>query len=977
MSQTKDFLARVLPWPPAGTPGAYLNIHYSFTKEDEPKLLWFGTASTTLDDLTRQVNRLAGQSNVQGVYVCMSSQRMATQKQSANGFTYFKAERSAMAAVEHRSFYLDTDVKEGAYATQAEALAALNSFMGATGLPMPTAIVASGSGGFHCHWVLERPITTLEWKPYAHALAHATQQHGLICDTQCTVDAARILRVPGTWNKKSGTAKEVKLLCNMVDGNYANELLYEKLQPYIVGNASTEVLPAAFGGGPVASLAGVSDLAAGVTRDARPVILPDVAKECAFVGDALRDGGKDYNNPLWNLTTLIASFSEDGREMAHAMAKGHAGYTPEDTDNLFTRKLSERVNQNLGWPQCKTIAASGCTACAACPHFAAQKSPLNLGRASVQPMPSAGDLPPKYMRDPSGLVYLRTMKEDGESSLSEVAPYPIIAGWVQDHPWTLFFDTAITPRHVKQIRLPFEVINGKDVMQRELAKQGFGITGKQTQMLGEFFMSWINQLRGIKSAVVSASPYGWFIENGREAGFTYGGKIFQPQGERQSAKADSVICEQYAPKGTIDPWRAAVKLITDQKRPELDLILAAAFAAPLVRFTGQRGALISAYSAESGIGKSTAMAVGCAVWADPVRAMQALTDTQNSVMGKLEELKALPLFWDELKTEEDTVKFVNIAFQITGGKGKARMNADTSQRTVGTWETMIVLASNDSLVDTVVGQSRQTAAGLYRLFEYTVTPGVIGQISNSEAARLVQECNDNYGNAGLVYAEFLGKNHALVKKQIGDMLLKLEKECNALKEERFWFVCAGTILMGAIYANGLKLTNIDLVALKQLVVRTIHSMRDIRANKSSDVKNAVNVANVLTQFLTSQSARYTLWTDVLPLGAGKPKKSKVLRSTDKLDGVYVHIAITQGVIRIASTRLTEWLKQHGYSRHLLIEELKSQFQFKEVVGQLGGGTDYATGKQYLLEVFTPGTPLQDYLDNFLPDQPEPKEGLKA
>jgi hypothetical protein len=874
-----------------------------------------------------------------------------------------------MAAVEHRSFYLDIDVKEGAYATQGEALAALNAFMVATGLPLPTAIVDTGSGGFHCHWVLERAISTIEWKPYAHALAHATQQHGLISDTQCTVDAARILRVPGTFNKKTGSGREVKLLANMVAGDYSNELIYEKLQPYIVGNSS-DVLPASFGGGPVASLAGVSDLAAGVSRDARPVILTDVAKECAFVGDALRDGGANYSNPLWNLTALVASFAEDGREMAHEMSKGHAGYSAEDTDALFTRKLTERVNQNLGWPQCKTIAGSGCTACQTCPHFAAQKSPLNLGRASVAPMPTASDMPPRYVRDANGVIYARVVKEDGESVLTEVAPYPITAGWMQDHPWTLFFETQITPRHVKQIRLPFEVINGKDAMQRELAKQGFGVTNKQNQMLGEFFMSWVNQLRNIKSAVVSASPYGWFVENGREAGFTYGGKIFQPGGERQSAKADSVITEQYQPKGTIEPWKAAVKLITDQKRPELDMILAASFAAPLVRFTGQRGALISAYSAESGIGKSTAMAVGCAVWADPVRAMQSLADTQNSVMGKLEELKALPLFWDELKTEEDTVKFVNIAFQITGGKGKSRMNADTTQRSVGTWETMIVLASNDSLIDTVVAQSKQTAAGLYRLFEYTVTPGQFGQVSTSEAARIVQECNDNYGNAGLIYAEFLGKNHVLVKKQIGDMLMRLEKECNAAKEERFWFVCAGTILMGAIYANGLGLTNIDIPALKRLVVATIVNMRTIRQNKSSDVKNVINVANVLTQFLTSQSARNTLWTDSLPLGVGKPKRSKVLRDTSKLDGVYVHIAITQGVIRIASTRLTEWLKHHNYSRHLLIEELKSQFQFKEIVGQLGGGTDYATGKQYLLEVFTPGTPLQEYLDNFLPDQPQ-------
>jgi hypothetical protein len=37
----------------------------------------------------------------------------------------------------------------------------------------------------------------------ADALSAATQKHGLITDTQCTVDSARIVRVPGTKNQKS------------------------------------------------------------------------------------------------------------------------------------------------------------------------------------------------------------------------------------------------------------------------------------------------------------------------------------------------------------------------------------------------------------------------------------------------------------------------------------------------------------------------------------------------------------------------------------------------------------------------------------------------------------------------------------------------------------------------------------------------------------------------------------------------------
>ena len=36
--------------------------------------------------------------------------------------------------------------------------------------------------------------------PVRRALKNAVLEHGLRCDEGCTADAARILRVPGTWN---------------------------------------------------------------------------------------------------------------------------------------------------------------------------------------------------------------------------------------------------------------------------------------------------------------------------------------------------------------------------------------------------------------------------------------------------------------------------------------------------------------------------------------------------------------------------------------------------------------------------------------------------------------------------------------------------------------------------------------------------------------------------------------------------------
>ena len=120
-----------------------------------------------------QIIWLRKQANVLDIYVCMSSQTVSEVRTSANGFEFRIGIRSKAGAHSLRSLFLDVDVKPGAYATTEDALKALKTFLGATTLPRPTMIVATGGGGFHCHWVLDRHLTPAEWLPLAKALNNA------------------------------------------------------------------------------------------------------------------------------------------------------------------------------------------------------------------------------------------------------------------------------------------------------------------------------------------------------------------------------------------------------------------------------------------------------------------------------------------------------------------------------------------------------------------------------------------------------------------------------------------------------------------------------------------------------------------------------------------------------------------------------------------------------------------------------------
>ncbi len=148
--------------------------------------------------------------------------------------------------------------------------------------------------------------------------------------------------------------------------------------------------PAAFKGvTPILKADPNDKLDAGIDKYADILINPQpVFKECGFYRSAFNDGGKNYGQQLWMYSILGTTFMESGRAFAHEISKGHATYTPADTDAMFNRKLAERTDRGIGYPSCSAIAGAGCKACARCPLLAKGKSPLNI-RPAVAAMSSS------------------------------------------------------------------------------------------------------------------------------------------------------------------------------------------------------------------------------------------------------------------------------------------------------------------------------------------------------------------------------------------------------------------------------------------------------------------------------------------------------------------------------------------------------------------------------------------------------------
>jgi len=972
LDQAREFLARVLPWPQAGE-AAWLDIFWTFEPKDlQPgrKLPWSGRAVSTMEAAVKAIEFATKSPSAKDIYCCMSSQSAAQETVSAKGWKYHKPVRLAENAIALKSLFLDLDAKgedKNSYATPTDALRALNKFIADTGMPKPSVIVGSG-GGFHIHWVFNRALKPLEWYPPAAALVEATLRHGLKCDTAVTTDAARVLRIPNTLNHKTLPPRPVKILGTPTDFDYLPEKLEKILAPYKVeGALPTHLIGFAPHLERRTPIKGESDLAAGIE-----LFMPqdEVAACLAVIPNSVSDwnawntvgmrvfaacDGASYGLEAWRAWS--DQLTTEGADSCEARWETLQTSPPSRTGAGALVNAARSANGDKNWTPRGALQASTSTLAGTLTSFPAPGAASPLTTVSVA---VTADLPNGYTRDLAGMVFQVGLDDSGATTRSPVSEYTLTEPWLQRDPQTLYFSTITERGRHKQIELPLEVI-GTNEMRKLLQSQGFMLRANPKQTM-EFFLSWIKKLQESKDAVSSA-PYGWNFVGGKNEGFAFAGQLYTPAGPIVSAMADRVLARQYMPTGDLTAWQDAVAMITSQGRPDIEAIVASAFAAPLVVFTGHRGLLMSAWSQESGIGKTTAMLVAQAVWGDPHRALQGLDDTQNSLFGKIGQLQNLPLYWDEIKGEEATKKFVNLTFRLSGGRDKSRMTQSTKLREIGVWNTILVAANNDSLIDYVVGQTNTTTAGLYRVFEFEVTPGTKGRIDSSTAARLVAKLDNNYGYAGETYAAFLGANCARVDADMAALQMEIGKEIDVQEGERLWHGMIGAVVQGATYANELGLAKFDVPALRAFMIATFMKLRAERSTQTVDMKVALNVSDKLAQFLNAMRQRHTIITNRVHISAGKPPKNtiNVIGDASRLDGIYVHVGLEDKLLRISSTFLSEWLAEKRYSRHIFTKALADEFGCKKVHGRIASGTMFAGATEYLLEIQLAGHALADFI----------------
>jgi hypothetical protein len=141
--------------------------------------------------------------------------------------------------------------------------------------------------------------------------------------------------------------------------------------------------------------------------------------------------------------------------------------------------------------------------------------------------------------------------------------------------------------------------------------------------------------------------------------------------------------------------------------------------------------------------------------------------------------------------------------------------------------------------------------------------------------------------------------------------------------------------------------------LQEFLFKVVDDLRLERSGSSVDLGKAINVSDIMGQFLVSQQARHTLYTDKLHRTKGKPIPGSISikRGVDKLEGVNVHYALEDKILRISKTFMQEWLRKNGHPVGAIMKAVADRYSSKVEHARLGPGTDFASGgKLYLVEI---------------------------
>ena len=497
----------------------------------------------------------------------------------------------------------DLDVKPTAYSSVDEARADIEKMCVAIGLPLPSLYIGSGNG-LHVYWRMVDPMTIDEWQLGSDKLKAAMQQHKIKADHGITVDAARILRPPGTKNYKDPANPKDVVILPSSEQSYSLQQFMGALTK--IPNISL----ATVGGKAVASAPNsIYDQFTGGQQKAPPVDVRAIGQFCPTLGHEFATHGAATPEPLWALVAMACVFDEKPNETFHIASYAYPSY---DINEAMTKLAAKQAAQarGAGWPSCQSFATNGGVHCATCPHLPAGKSPLNLmhlvHQAQAQAQAAQAQANPGTYTPPPGMLHPKFLPYRGDAIAGRPHPFGLHR---QEDGHRRRLQASAVPRARGRHRprdgragLPCRRRPSRRQVdphspQRRVGPRGRLRPGQPVRNRlrarrptdREFFHG-MDQLtcNPWAAALTSRRPNSAGDPRTASPSTTSNGST-----DSHSPATSGPTLADYGVEGTDAPWRALMGHLNVQNNPGLNCIAASAFASPLAPLVGVQASLFS------------------------------------------------------------------------------------------------------------------------------------------------------------------------------------------------------------------------------------------------------------------------------------------------------------------------------------------------------------------------------------------------
>jgi len=807
---TLEFLQRVLP-----TQGKYAAA--VFTKQsDKPFHKFF----ESIDDLSEYITDANAAGN--NVYFAV------------NSFT--EPKRKQESALYSKALYLDIDCgADKPFLNQHDALQWLTEYINKMGMPMPM-LVSSGNG-LHVYWLFDENVPIDEWQELADALKASIpmlDEDTFPVDPKVPADSARVLRPVGCTNR--GKHGDEKLIAKVLIPNKQVQHETTSLQKM------REVLTSFINVPKITKVKKRKSKLAelGTYDDLPPADAATVYEKCKQIKWCV-DNQDKVHEPVWYNLMGVAAYCEDADEVAKAWSEKHPNYTEAET----LGKMQQWRERTTGPATCAAFDSERPKGCDKCPFAGKITSPIQLGvkrkeAGPAQDAPSSAaqdvQLPKRYKRTDQGIV----IDVDGvENIVTEFDIYPHSEGYDGDRECHVYRYVWKHPRlGWKYLVLPTEafVTLSAFSLQKfltECNRQGLAIgfkgTGEKMQM---FMRGYMEELKRLKAPLDSASNMGWM--NDSLTKFVIGDTVYirEDDGTVTEHKAPLTasiprnIINAYQPSGTEEAWVKGTEALQKYKLPAIQLGIGIALASPLMKVAGIPGGVINLYG-KSGAGKTLSQHVNLSVYGNPQELYTTARSTVNAVYAQLALRGNLPFTLDEA-TILSPQAIGDLAYGVTEGREKPRLNQDASLRNVRHFSAIVQLSANKPMSASVISMGDEADGQLYRLLDVHVEPNPIFTKSPDVGAAIHKWFRKNYGWVGRHFIKRLleiGKDGLAIMYEDHKEQFKTKYGFQFEGPERYWQAELVAIDMALTIAKDLGLIKFSEREVVEYILPQIEGLR--------------------------------------------------------------------------------------------------------------------------------------------------------